>query len=669
MRPRGSIGTSSLALWRRIRGKRRRPSIRAGIPTRDGAGGNGGVRSQGSCGSCWVFAGLGMLGDRLCITNAEAMTEQHSGKRFLLSAQQVLSCNKDGHNCAGGNLHYLDKYLRQRQDAGEGLHLERAYPYTSRCAVAAGNGSKIVVEPDFSRTSGCTPFAHLGDDDPEKPCACVERRMREVPPCDGDRCKGGKFAYKTLMRLPSPGIPDFALNEEVNRIIRLSLFVDGPAYATFDIYADFQRLLREHGQQTSYVYECSSQQGFEGSHAVVLIGWGGSGKRRDPQFWHIRNSWGKSWGIQGHFKMLRGANACNVESDVHVAIPKAPTRTWNLKLRLNRELTGRSYLVYDCVDGDGEATECAGVGAGGAIADLRQWPEFESRFEEELRSLDCCCDKVNFLEREERQLCKLAPKSPQIAPGQRKRNGTAMVTACGLLNFGRGHVHMEAEEERGACAADERFLRTNRVMPLATSAYLSDGGSVSDFTKLRVDLRPLDLQRGGWRAPVALRAIGRHIALDEAVDEDAAARGSGDGAAAVARRSPPLAHDPDGLRRRLPEAAARAKVGIVKEGGFVYEELRTIAGISVTFPSANVFDVRARCSKPCSKVTAVLIRDADPNERYELNQFEPEGELEFRQIVWQRVPAGVYELRVIGYTPRGEALHMSAQWTDRIQVG
>ncbi|MBD3348403.1 MAG: T9SS type A sorting domain-containing protein [Candidatus Eisenbacteria bacterium] len=51
------------------------------------------VKSQGGCGSCWDFAGVGAL---------EAVIKQNTGTELNLSEQQVLSCATPGYGCGGG---------------------------------------------------------------------------------------------------------------------------------------------------------------------------------------------------------------------------------------------------------------------------------------------------------------------------------------------------------------------------------------------------------------------------------------------------------------------------------------------------------------------------------------------------------------------------------------
>ena len=44
-----------------------------------------------------------------------------------------------------------------------------------------------------------------------------------------------------------------------------------------------------------------------------MIGWG---VEDNVPYWLITNSWGPGWGINGHFKIIRGQDECGIESQV-----------------------------------------------------------------------------------------------------------------------------------------------------------------------------------------------------------------------------------------------------------------------------------------------------------------------------------------------------------------
>jgi hypothetical protein len=90
------------------------------------------VKNQGSCGSCWDFAGVGAL---------EAVIKIHGGVELDLSEQQALSCVTPGFGCDGGWANWAWEHFRAR-----GAVSEVCMPYT------ASHDTPCTED-------GCTPIA------------------------------------------------------------------------------------------------------------------------------------------------------------------------------------------------------------------------------------------------------------------------------------------------------------------------------------------------------------------------------------------------------------------------------------------------------------------------------------------------------------------------------
>jgi C1A family cysteine protease len=107
------------------------------------------------------------------------------------------------------------------------------------------------------------------------------------------------------------------------RVIQAEILRNGPVCAVIATYTPNNR--KNIYAYTTGVYGAgwhiipSETQGF---HAVVLVGWGVDNVRgKNVPYWVVRNSWGKSWGIDGYAKMLRGENFAYVETDVWAVHP------------------------------------------------------------------------------------------------------------------------------------------------------------------------------------------------------------------------------------------------------------------------------------------------------------------------------------------------------------
>lgn len=94
------------------------------------------VKDQGYCGSCWAFAASEQI-------ESEAMREL--GAAFIVSPQQLVSCDKTSLGCNGGLQERAYNYVKR---AG-GIETEQAYPYTSGKAgvtgTCAADNSKFVL--------------------------------------------------------------------------------------------------------------------------------------------------------------------------------------------------------------------------------------------------------------------------------------------------------------------------------------------------------------------------------------------------------------------------------------------------------------------------------------------------------------------------------------------
>ena len=76
------------------------------------------VKDQAQCGSCWAFSATEQI---------ESDVQRELGEMYVLSPQQIVSCDEYDQGCNGGNTETAYKYVKQ----SAGIVLESEYPYTS----------------------------------------------------------------------------------------------------------------------------------------------------------------------------------------------------------------------------------------------------------------------------------------------------------------------------------------------------------------------------------------------------------------------------------------------------------------------------------------------------------------------------------------------------------
>ena len=74
---------------------------------------------------------------------------------------------------------------------------------------------------------------------------------------------------------------------------------------------------------SSGVYTPSATAVSVGAPAVSLVGWGVD---RGVPYWLCQNSWGAGWGEQGFFRIVRGADACGIESSSGLVVARPLTK-------------------------------------------------------------------------------------------------------------------------------------------------------------------------------------------------------------------------------------------------------------------------------------------------------------------------------------------------------
>jgi C1A family cysteine protease len=269
--------------------------------------------SQGECGSCWAWASTSALADRFSIQSMGLMNTRLSATKLILcdlggkeisishserhrkeiTDAQVRSLTKNA--CHGSTLFDAFRYLYVI-----GTCTETCLPYNKTLGKALS----------YDKIGSVSSAAHL------PLCTSVSGPL-------GAMCSDFYIDEKTGVEIGTPqrfykAYEFYAVSGSKEEggsqdNIRRDIFLWGPASTAFKVYPDFYTF-----DAKNTIYESNQQEPQVGGHSVVIVGWG---KEKGKEYWIVRNSWGKEWGRNGYFYMIRGTNNCELESNVMCPIP------------------------------------------------------------------------------------------------------------------------------------------------------------------------------------------------------------------------------------------------------------------------------------------------------------------------------------------------------------
>lgn len=234
------------------------------------------IQDQSNCGSCWAVSSAKAMADRLCIASKYKV-------KVNISAEEIVSCCETcGYGCLGG-----DPYL--------------AWDFMK---------SGVVTGGDYRSHDGCQTYL-------TKPCS--NDPSEHLPRCSEDppktpacrrRCYNSKHKIK-FWKDKHHGLSAYFLTNVT--AMQIDMMKNGPIVAGFTVFTDFFKYKSGIYRHVSGVKE--------GGHAVRVIGWGVQKRRK---YWIVANSWRRSFGENGFFRILRGVNECDFESYVTagLVVPK-----------------------------------------------------------------------------------------------------------------------------------------------------------------------------------------------------------------------------------------------------------------------------------------------------------------------------------------------------------
>jgi C1A family cysteine protease len=267
--------------------------------------------NQGLCGSCWAVSAANCLSDVFVVSKKVK-------KNPNLSTTYILSCLPQG-QCNGGDPSQVAQDLAEQ-----------------------GVVSNDCIDYSWCTSTGCggDPLKHFDSQNVNQyvpPCQCsikidsnVSKKLPKyyaenpmaicIPPKldDFSSIEAQQIKYylsemygnvdSTKLDLSSKSV------KEIQALVKYQIYTYGPVVGGFHVFKNF---FKGNYHETNDIYvETCSYSGIEGvdyddierdwvgSHAVVIVGWG-QDKIEDEivDYWLVRNSWGRSWGLGGLFKM------------------------------------------------------------------------------------------------------------------------------------------------------------------------------------------------------------------------------------------------------------------------------------------------------------------------------------------------------------------------------
>jgi len=218
------------------------------------------IRNQGKCGSCYAVSTLNMLESRLKIKHG--ISEE-------LSLNHILNCSVYNQGCEGGYSYLVLKFAKELElipKACENTEYKSDLYSEFQCGAKNCENNPNVKFKSYKASD----FGYLGG-------------------------SYGKCNEELLMR---------------------ELVKNGPVVVSFE--PDYHFMMYRKGiyksVQNNWISKNLSKPEWEKvDHSVTLVGWGYD-KIHKTKYWLLLNSWGKHWGENGYFRMVRGIDHLGIES-------------------------------------------------------------------------------------------------------------------------------------------------------------------------------------------------------------------------------------------------------------------------------------------------------------------------------------------------------------------
>jgi len=255
-----------------------------------------------------VFDGMTLEDARVLFGTALSHISEHMGECLPESAYDsnaVVPAEFDARARWPGLIHPI----RDQQQCGSCWAFSAAEVLGDRVAIASGKASPVLSPEDMVSCDGgdmgCSggrlpdAWSYLSSTGIVSDACFPYTAGGGTAPACSKKCVDGESWSSSKVKASSA----YAINGVDH--MQQELMTKGPVQVAFTVYSSFMSY--KSGVYQKHWYEFLP----EGGHAVKIVGWG---TENAVDYWLVANSWGPAWGLDGHFKIKRGSDACGIET-------------------------------------------------------------------------------------------------------------------------------------------------------------------------------------------------------------------------------------------------------------------------------------------------------------------------------------------------------------------
>jgi cathepsin B len=279
------------------------------------------INNQKNCGSCWAFATTSVLSDKFNIKSKGRYSIHLSPTPLLICSSNFenLNINKIKEDVTITSKSFSDKIF---ENTVKNINTSNCYGDTiyNACLFLYIYGTfELSCVPYDEKLGQLQEFKKISDFSSSENlpfCTYVTGPLYDI-------CSDYFISSQTGVENGKPAkayriydvynIAGIEINGGSEKNIRNDIYKWGPVISGMKIYENFYTF-----DPKTEIYEWDGKGEQVGGHAVEITGWG---IEKGKSYWEVQNTWGKEWGIDGYFKIIRGKNECEIENNVFSIIP------------------------------------------------------------------------------------------------------------------------------------------------------------------------------------------------------------------------------------------------------------------------------------------------------------------------------------------------------------